>query len=77
MYEVGVFPSNRGFLAAAYFDRLQDHDAAIRGQVVVAICDYAKSNLELVPIDTLKKASECLWDAEVKLSDSTKFIVCE
>lgn len=56
--------ANADDLLAAFFDRLQDHDAAIRGQVVVTICDYAKSNLELVPIDTLKKASECLWDAE-------------
>eukprot|EP00250_Pteridium_aquilinum_P014731 c22163_g1_i1 orf=419-4063(+) len=54
-------------LLAAFCDRLGDQDDGVREQVVVAICNYAKSNLESLPVNTLKKASECLWDTEVNI----------
>lgn len=58
-------------LLAALYDRLQDHESGVRRLVVATICTFAKSNLDIIPIDTLRKVSECLLDTEAVVRQET------
>ncbi|KAH7425028.1 hypothetical protein KP509_11G037000 [Ceratopteris richardii] len=56
---------------AALCDCIEDGDPGVRRQVVFTICNFAKLNLDLVPIATLKKTADCLQDSEAIIRQET------
>ena len=52
-------------LTDALSEHIQDVDERVRMQVVAAICGYAMSNPQLLPVNILKRVSERLRDTEV------------
>lgn len=52
-------------ILAALSDRLQDYDNEVRKQVVIAICDFAKSQPDSIPMDIMKRVAERLRDTQI------------
>ena len=61
---VFVLKSSRVF-TDALSEHIQDVDERVRVQVVAAICGYAMSNPQQLPVNILKRVSERLRDTEV------------